>query len=148
MLTLTENAATIVKQMTDTPEAAESAGLRISEAEAGFAVTATNEPIAGDQVVEQDGATVYLDTNAAEKPGRDGARRRRGRHRSRPVRTDGAGLGCAVVEGGPGCCGTRASSCLGGCDPWIGCVWRSFRARPRTSGRGSGVSGTRGSPWT
>ncbi len=67
MLTLTENAATIVKQMTDVPEAAESAGLRISEAEAGFAVTAANEPLAGDQVVEQDGATVYLDTNAAEK---------------------------------------------------------------------------------
>lgn len=67
MLTLTENACTIVKQMTDIPEAAESAGLRISEAEAGFAVTATDQPQAGDQVVEQDGATVYLDTSAAEK---------------------------------------------------------------------------------
>lgn len=67
MLTLTENACTIVKQMTDTPDAAESAGLRISEADAGFAVTATDQPKAGDQVVEQDGATVYLDTSAAEK---------------------------------------------------------------------------------
>lgn len=67
MLTLTENATTIVKQMTEIPEAAETAGLRITEAEAGFAVTATNQPEAGDQVVEQDGATVYLDTNAAEK---------------------------------------------------------------------------------
>ena len=67
MLTLTENATTIVKQMTDVPQAAESAGLRISEAEAGFAVTATNRPEAGDQVVEQDGATVYLDSDAAEK---------------------------------------------------------------------------------
>ena len=67
MLTLTENACTIVKQMTDTPDAAEAAGLRISEAETGFAVSATNQPLAGDQVVEQDGATVYLDGSAAEK---------------------------------------------------------------------------------
>lgn len=67
MLTLTENAATIVKQMTDVPDAAESAGLRISEAESGFAVTATDQPVAGDQVVEQDGATVYLTDSAAEK---------------------------------------------------------------------------------
>lgn len=67
MLTLTENATTIVKQMTDVPEAAESAGLRISEAEAGFAVTATDRPEAGDQVVEQDGATIYLDPQSAEK---------------------------------------------------------------------------------
>ena len=67
MLTLTENAATIVKQMTDAPDVPESAGLRITEAEAGFAVTATHEAQDGDEVVEQDGATVYLDTSAAEK---------------------------------------------------------------------------------
>jgi len=67
MLTLTENACSIVKQMTDAPDVPESAGLRITEAEAGFAISATNEAEDGDQVVEQSGATVYLDTAAAEK---------------------------------------------------------------------------------
>ncbi len=67
MLTLTENACTIVKQMTDTPDAPESAGLRIAEAEAGLAVSAALGPADGDQVVEQDGATVYLDTHVAEQ---------------------------------------------------------------------------------
>lgn len=67
MLTLTENASTIVKKMTDAPEVPDTAGLRISAAEAGFAVTATPEPAAGDRVVEQDGATVFLDASAAEQ---------------------------------------------------------------------------------
>ena len=38
-----------------------------TEAEAGFAVAATNEAEQGDKVVEQSGATVYLDSSAAEK---------------------------------------------------------------------------------
>ena len=67
MLTLTENACTIVKQITDTPEAADTAGLRISEASEGFAVTATAEPESGDQTVEQDGATVYVDSAVVER---------------------------------------------------------------------------------
>jgi len=67
MLTLTENACTIVKQMTDIPDAPDTAGLRITQVETGFAVSATEQPTAGDQVVEQDGATVYLDAAAAEK---------------------------------------------------------------------------------
>ncbi len=67
MLTLTENTSTIVKQLTDSPEAPESAGLRISATpDAQLAVTAADQPEPGDQVVEQDGATVYLDPKAAE----------------------------------------------------------------------------------
>lgn len=67
MLTLTENACTIVKQMTDAPDVPDTAGLRITEAEAGFAVSATNDAETGDAIVEQSGATVYLDASAAEK---------------------------------------------------------------------------------
>lgn len=65
MLTLTENATTIVKQITDQPE---TNGLRISgegEGEASFAISATAQAEPDDQVVEQDGATVYLDQTAA-----------------------------------------------------------------------------------
>lgn len=68
MLTLTENACSIVKRYTDHPETPESAGLRItSTAEAQLAVTTTDEPVAGDQLVEQDGARVYLDADAAQQ---------------------------------------------------------------------------------
>ncbi len=69
MLTLTENASAIVNQITTQPGGSETAGLRIST-EAGpepaFAVSAAQGAEPGDQVVEQDGATVYLDPSAAE----------------------------------------------------------------------------------
>ncbi|GCD88995.1 Fe-S cluster assembly protein HesB [Nocardioides sp. LS1] len=68
MLTLTENASTIVKDITTQPGLADTAGLRISSEEAAeptFAVSATESPEPGDQIVQQDGATVYLDPNAA-----------------------------------------------------------------------------------
>ena len=68
MLTLTENASTIVKDITTQPGLAETAGLRITSeesAEPTFAVSAAEAPEPGDQTVEQDGATVYLDQGAA-----------------------------------------------------------------------------------
>ena len=66
MLTLTENARDIVKRYTDHPETPQDAGLRItSTADAQLAVTTADEPKAGDQLVEQDGARVYLDADAA-----------------------------------------------------------------------------------
>ncbi|HEY3015359.1 MAG TPA: Fe-S cluster assembly protein HesB [Nocardioides sp.] len=68
MLTLTENASTIVKDLTAQTGANETAGLRISAADAAgpaLAVTAAPQPQPGDQVVEQNGATVYLDELAA-----------------------------------------------------------------------------------
>ncbi len=68
MLTLTENASTIVKDITEQITAAEGqpeAGLRIStdtdSAETAFAVAAAGGPEPTDQVVEQDGVKVYLD---------------------------------------------------------------------------------------
>lgn len=68
MLTLTENASTIVKDISTQPGLPESAGLRItsdSDTDPAFAVTAAQAPEPGDQVVEQAGATVYLDPAAA-----------------------------------------------------------------------------------
>jgi iron-sulfur cluster assembly protein len=70
MLTLTENASTIVKDIASSTVGGEGAGLRISAdpaLEASFSVTAANQPEPGDQVLEQDGATVYLENQAAEE---------------------------------------------------------------------------------
>ena len=66
MLTLTDNATTIVKSITAQPGAN---GLRISsEGQAeGLAVATASEPQGQDQVLEQDGATVYLDEGAAQQ---------------------------------------------------------------------------------
>lgn len=66
MLTLTENASTIVKDIA--AQGDDTAGLRISSQEAAepaFAVNAVTGAEPGDQVVEQDGATVFLDENSA-----------------------------------------------------------------------------------
>ena len=68
MLTLTENASTIVREITNQPGLPETAGLRISAesaAEQALAVTAADQAEPGDQVVQQAGATVYLDEQAA-----------------------------------------------------------------------------------
>ena len=69
MLTLTENASTIVKTIVDqSAPPGDGAGLRFSQEGANqgaltVAPTETAQP--GDAVVEQDGARVYLDGAAA-----------------------------------------------------------------------------------
>ena len=68
MLTLTENASTIVREITTQASGADDAGLRIAlEAtpEPAFAISATDGPQPGDATLEQDGATVYLDAGSA-----------------------------------------------------------------------------------
>ncbi len=68
MLTLTENASTIVKDIASRT-GGEGAGLRITAdpaLEASFGVTASDHPEPGDQVVEQAGAIVYLENQAAD----------------------------------------------------------------------------------
>ena len=69
MLTLTENASAIVNEITSQPGLTESAGLRITTEdtpETSFAVSAALQGEPGDQIVEQGGATVYLDPPAAK----------------------------------------------------------------------------------
>jgi Fe-S cluster assembly iron-binding protein IscA len=71
MLVLTEAAAQVVKSVTDTPEAPDGTGLRISQSatEPGSAnaleLAAAAEPGNNDQVVEAAGARVFLDPQAA-----------------------------------------------------------------------------------
>lgn len=71
MLVLTEAAAEVVKAITDTPQAPEVAGLRIASATAepgnpgGLQVSAAPGPDANDQVIDADGAHIYLEPQAA-----------------------------------------------------------------------------------
>lgn len=67
MLALTENATTIVKQVVGGPEADDAAGLRITGTpETQLAVTAVAGSEPDDLIVNQDGATIYLDSGAAQ----------------------------------------------------------------------------------
>ena len=69
MLTLTENASTIVRDITAQQGMPETAGLRITTEvgdQPGFAISAAEQPQSDDQVVEQSGATIYLDETSAE----------------------------------------------------------------------------------
>ena len=71
MLTLTENASTVVKGIAD--QIPEANGLRITslptdEAQPpSFDVAPATDAEPGDEVVEADGATVYLDGGAAQE---------------------------------------------------------------------------------
>ena len=65
MLTLTDNASTIVKEIS--AQIPEAAGLRITSESAdqpSFEVEPAPAAQPGDEVVEQDGATIYLDEAA------------------------------------------------------------------------------------
>ncbi|MBB5834526.1 Fe-S cluster assembly protein HesB [Kribbella italica] len=68
MLTLTENATLVIKSITGVDGAPEGAGVRISQenpTDPALAVTTTEAPKPGDQVVEESGARVFLEQNAA-----------------------------------------------------------------------------------
>ena len=72
MLTLTENASTIVNEITTQIGLGEGGGLRISagtpaadSTQPNFELTPAEQGEPGDQVVEKAGATVYLDEAAA-----------------------------------------------------------------------------------
>lgn len=68
MLTLTENASTIVKTITEQSVGSQEGGLRITtdeSQEGAFSVTAVEAPEPGDAVVDNDGAHVFLEDTAA-----------------------------------------------------------------------------------
>ena len=69
MLTLTETASMIVKDIAAQQGGSESTGLRISSEspQEGLMVTAAQQPQPGDQTVESHGAVVYLDAPASEQ---------------------------------------------------------------------------------
>ncbi|MFC0625174.1 Fe-S cluster assembly protein HesB [Kribbella deserti] len=69
MLTLTENATLVIKSITGIDSAPDGAGVRISQdspASQALAITTTEAPQPGDQVVEDNGARVFLEEVAAQ----------------------------------------------------------------------------------
>lgn len=68
MLTLTENAITAIRGLTDSPQTPDSAGLRIAtdDAAGGLTLSLAQGPRDGDQVVDASGAVLFLDAEAAE----------------------------------------------------------------------------------
>ncbi|HET6625786.1 MAG TPA: Fe-S cluster assembly protein HesB [Nocardioidaceae bacterium] len=69
MLTLTENASTVVKSIVDQSGGGDDGGLRISQDATdspALHVMPTETPQPGDQVLEDAGARVFLEETAAE----------------------------------------------------------------------------------
>jgi iron-sulfur cluster assembly protein len=67
MLTLTDNAILVIRDLTS-QQAVPDGGLRIaSDPEAGSLVLAlADQPVQGDQVVDSNGARIFLDSEAAQ----------------------------------------------------------------------------------
>jgi Fe-S cluster assembly iron-binding protein IscA len=67
MLTLTFNAASMIRTLVDQTETAEAGGMRIASEQGAGALTLSLAalPAEDDQVVEMDGARVFLDPQAA-----------------------------------------------------------------------------------
>ena len=68
MLVLSENASTAIRNLVERPELPEVSGLRIAAEEGGsgsLGVWTVGVPEEGDQVVEDEGARVFLEPSAA-----------------------------------------------------------------------------------
>lgn len=65
MLTMTDNAATEIRNLVAHPDVPEAGGVRIaSNAEGALTLAVTAGPAEGDVVVEDDGARVFLESHA------------------------------------------------------------------------------------
>lgn len=67
MLTVTNNAAAAIRSLTSQPDIPEGAGLRIASDQSAGALqlSVAPAPEQGDQVVDDSGARLFLDTDAA-----------------------------------------------------------------------------------
>ncbi len=68
MLTLTDSAVSAIRTLTSQPDLPQDTGLRImtqSDQGAGFQLALAEAPAAGDQVVEEGGARVFVEPTAA-----------------------------------------------------------------------------------
>jgi Fe-S cluster assembly iron-binding protein IscA len=67
MLIMTDHAVTAVRGLTYQPDAPVGAGLRIATdpARGALTLTVTPQPWSGDQVIDTDGARLFLDPEAA-----------------------------------------------------------------------------------
>jgi iron-sulfur cluster assembly protein len=66
LLTLTDQAQTAVRTMTQDPQAPESAGLRIAPGGEGIELMLVAEPAPGDALIDDGGARVFVEPQAAE----------------------------------------------------------------------------------
>ncbi|WP_174535534.1 iron-sulfur cluster biosynthesis family protein [Micromonospora chalcea] len=68
MLTMTDNAVLVIRDLAAQQDVAEAGGLRIAaDTEAGsLSIELVPEPVRGDQVVDTEGARIFLDSDAAE----------------------------------------------------------------------------------
>ena len=65
MLTLTNHAQDAVRTLTQDPQAPELAGLRIAAGNQGLELMLVAEPAPGDALIDDDGARVFLESQAA-----------------------------------------------------------------------------------
>jgi iron-sulfur cluster assembly protein len=67
MLAVTENATSVIQQLTERPELPDGAGLRIASSEEApnLTVAPAGAPEDGDQVLDNEGARVFLEPEAA-----------------------------------------------------------------------------------
>ncbi|GAA2701195.1 iron-sulfur cluster biosynthesis family protein [Micromonospora olivasterospora] len=68
MLTMTDNAVLVIRDLANQEDVADAGGLRIAaDTEAGsLTIELVAEPTQGDQVVDTQGARIFLDSDAAE----------------------------------------------------------------------------------
>jgi iron-sulfur cluster assembly protein len=69
MLALTDNATNVIRALADRPELPDASGLRIASVDDGagsLTITTAGTPELGDQVVEEEGARVFLEPGAAQ----------------------------------------------------------------------------------
>jgi Fe-S cluster assembly iron-binding protein IscA len=68
MLTMTDNAVLVIRDLAAQEDVAEDGGVRIAaDTEAGsLTIELVAEPVEGDQVVDTQGARIFLDSDAAE----------------------------------------------------------------------------------
>ena len=66
MLTLTDNAQTAVRTLTQDPETPENAGLRITPGTEGLQLTLVAEPVPGDALIDHGGARVFVEPQTAK----------------------------------------------------------------------------------
>ncbi|MGC1215495.1 MAG: iron-sulfur cluster biosynthesis family protein [Micromonospora sp.] len=68
MLTMTENAIMVIRDLALQQDVAEGGGLRIAaDTDAGsLSIELVPQPVQGDQVVDNQGARIFLDSDAAE----------------------------------------------------------------------------------
>jgi iron-sulfur cluster assembly protein len=66
VLTLTDHAQDAVRTLTQDPQAPDSAGLRIAAGDEGLELMLVAEPAPGDALIDERGARVFLEEQAAQ----------------------------------------------------------------------------------